>query len=211
MTDTCMENNPTSVSVPYVNKPFYQMVKRIADIVIALLSGILLAVPMVIVAAIIRLESPGPAIFKQARLGKDGKPFMIMKFRTMRTDAPGQMAAREFRNSGEYITRFGAFLRRTSIDELPQLMNILRGEMSFVGYRPVCLTETELNRLRMEYGVFSVRPGLTGLAQVRGRDGLDYHEKAEIDAEYVRDCGFAMDLWCLLKTVAVVFTGEGVL
>ena len=120
------------------------------------------------------------------------------------------MATRDFVDSKSYITKFGAFIRRTSIDELPQLLNILNGSMSFVGYRPVCLTELELNRLRKELGVFSMKPGLTGLAQIRGRDNLTVQEKARIDAEYVDKCGFFFDLRCLFETVGVVLTGKGV-
>ena len=134
---------------------------------------------------------------------------MIYKFRTMRMDAPPELATRRFRNSDEYITKLGAFLRRTSLDELPQLWNILRGEMSFVGYRPVCLSEEDLNDLRMEYGVFQIRPGLTGYAQIQGRDDLEYRRKAVLDAEYVQRRSFKLDIWCLLKTVTVVFSGEG--
>ena len=165
---------------------------------------------MLIVMAIIKIESPGPAIFKQQRMGKDGKAFTIYKLRSMRLNAPSEIATRDFVDSKSYITKFGAFIRRTSIDELPQLLNILNGSMSFVGYRPVCLTELELNRLRKELGVFSMKPGLTGLAQIRGRDNLTVQEKARIDAEYVDKCGFFFDLRCLFETVGVVLTGKGV-
>ena len=164
---------------------------------------------MLIVSLLIWLESGGPVIFKQLRMGKNEKTFVIYKFRTMRMDAPPEKAAREFENADQYITKVGAFLRRTSIDELPQLLNILKGDMSIVGYRPVCVTETELNALRKQYGVFSVRPGLTGYAQVLGRDNIDYREKAALDAEYVAKRSIKLDLWCIFKTVAVVFTGEG--
>lgn len=187
----------------------YLFLKRSFDIVLSLVLGIVLMLPMLLIAALIRIDSPGPALFRQERLGKDGKPFVIYKFRTMRMDAPSELSTWEFTDSSRYITKVGGFLRRTSIDELPQLWNILRGEMSFVGYRPVCLTETELNKLRQEYGVFSVKPGLTGLAQVCGRDNIDFREKAGIDAEYVKKRGIKLDAWCLFKTVAVVFNGEG--
>lgn len=191
-------------------KPIYQFIKRIFDIILALAAVFVLWIPMLVVAIVIRLESPGPVIFKQMRIGKNGEPFQIWKFRTMSVEAPSEKAARDFRNADAYITKVGAFLRRTSIDELPQLVNILKGEMSFVGYRPVCVTETALNDLRMEYGVFAVQPGLTGLAQVFGRDNLGYQKKAEIDAEYVRMRNFKLDLWCIFKTVFVVCSGEGV-
>lgn len=136
--------------------------------------------------------------------------FTIYKFRTMRLDAPHDLAARAFPYSDNYITSIGAFLRRTSLDELPQLWNILRGDMSFVGYRPVCLTEVDLNKLRKKSGVLAVRPGLTGYAQVQGRDNVKHRTKAELDAYYVRNMSVTMDLWCLVKTIAIVFNGEGV-
>lgn len=183
--------------------------KRLFDIVFALAAGAVLLLPMLAIGAAVRLDSPGPALFRQARMGKDGNIFIILKFRTMRPEAPDNVPSRELRNPDAYITRVGAFLRRTSLDELPQLWNILRGEMSFVGYRPVCLAERELNSLRRSYGVFEARPGLTGLAQVRGRDMIDYRQKAAMDAEYVRTCGFWLDLWCLVMTLPVILSGEG--
>ena len=190
-------------------KRMYLLVKRIFDVVVAIIGLAICAIPMLIISIAIRRESPGPAIFRQKRIGKDGKIFEILKFRTMRIEAPSEKVTREFEDIDDYVTKLGSFLRRTSIDELPQLVNILKGEMSFVGYRPVCVTETELNNLRMAYGVFAVQPGLTGLAQVFGRDGLGYQKKAEIDAEYVRHRGIWLDLWCILKTFVVVFSGEG--
>lgn len=171
----------------------------------------MLLFPLLIVGLAIRLESPGPAIFKQVRMGRGGTKFLIFKFRTMRVDAPNEVATRDLVDPENYITKIGAFLRRTSLDELPQLLNILRGEMSVVGYRPVCVTETELNELRATLGVFAIRPGLTGLAQVQGRDNITFREKARIEAEYVRHCNIRMDLWCLIKTVSVMITGEGVI
>lgn len=192
-------------------KGLYPAVKRCLDVAIALILGIVLLIPMILIAVLIRLDSPGPAIFTHKRMGQNGKAFLIYKFRTMRTDAPDEMATRDFTDSDKYITRMGAFLRRTSIDELPQLLNILKGEMSFVGYRPVCLTEEELNQLRMEYGVFAVKPGITGLAQVSGRDHLGYEEKAELDARYTRECSFKLDVWCLFRTITTVISGEGVM
>lgn len=201
----------TDEPVQIKDKPIYRFIKRFFDIMLALVIGVILLIPMLVVAIMIHLESPGPVIFKQMRIGKNGEPFVIWKFRTMSVEAPSEKAARDFRNADAYITKVGAILRRTSIDELPQLVNILKGEMSFVGYRPVCVTETELNDLRKAYGVFAVRPGLTGLAQVYGRDNLGYRKKAEIDAEYVRRRNFALDLWCLLRTFSVVCSGEGVI
>lgn len=192
-------------------KRIYLAVKRFFDIVLSGIALVVLAIPMAIVAFLIKVESPGPVIFSQARMGKNGCPFTIFKFRTMYTDAPSDVATREIENMEQAITPLGHILRRTSIDELPQLINILRGDMSIVGYRPVCLTEKRLNELRMEYGVFMLRPGLTGLAQVSGRDDVDIEEKVQLDVQYVKNCSFGMDLMCILKTVSTVVSGKGVL
>ena len=127
----------------------------------------------------------------------------------MKKDAPPELATLEFKDSSDYITRIGGFLRRTSIDELPQLLNIIKGDMSIVGYRPVCLTEVKLNELRMEYGVFALRPGITGLAQVKGRDTLRSPEKALLDKQYVEECSAKLDIWCCLQTVWTVISGKG--
>ena len=127
----------------------------------------------------------------------------------MKKDAPPELATLEFKDSSDYITPIGGFLRRTSIDELPQLFNIIKGDMSIVGYRPVCLTEVKLNELRMEYGVFALRPGITGLAQVKGRDTLRSPEKALLDKQYVEECSAKLDIWCCLQTVWTVISGKG--
>ena len=188
----------------------YLVFKRIFDIVASFAAGAILLLPLILVAILIRLDSPGPAIFRQERMGKDGKSFTIYKFRTMTTSAPSDMATRELEKHGQYVTKLGAFLRHSSIDELPQLWNILKGDMSIVGYRPVVLTETKLNEMRREYGVFATRPGITGLAQVSGRDNLSIEEKVLLDAEYVTKCSLGMDIRCILMTVKTVLTGEGV-
>lgn len=188
----------------------YLIFKRVFDIAASFAAGSLLLLPLLLVAVMIRLDSPGPAIFSQERMGKDGKAFTIYKFRTMTTSAPRDMAASEIEKHGQYVTKLGSFLRRSSIDELPQLWNILKGDMSIVGYRPVVLTETKLNGLRRECGVFAVRPGITGLAQVSGRDNLSIEEKVRLDARYVARCSMKMDIRCILMTVKTVLTGEGV-
>ena len=205
------ELEPTVETVTPKRKPVYLFLKRSFDILAALAAGIILLLPMCVIAILIKLDSKGPVIFKQDRMGKGGKPFTMYKFRSMRVDAPSEMATRDFKDLEDYLTPIGKILRCTSLDELPQLLNILNGTMSFVGYRPVCLTEVELNELRKSYGVFSARPGLTGLAQVSGRDNLGFEEKAKLDAEYVQNRSIRLDLWCLFKTVIVVFTGEGIL
>lgn len=188
----------------------YLPLKRVLDLVCAVVVSLLLAVPMAILALLIKLDSPGPVLFLQERMGRDAKKFTIYKFRTMAPHAPRDVAARDLENPEQYQTRLGTFLRKSSIDELPQLWNIIKGDMSFVGYRPVCLTETALNEMRERCGVFAVRPGITGLAQVSGRDNLSIEEKALLDAEYVTRCSLKMDIRCVLLTVKTVLSGEGV-
>ena len=195
----------------FSKKKNYLIAKRILDIILSFAGLIVCAIPMMVVSLLIRLESPGPALFMQKRMGKDGKVFVMYKFRTMYTSAPGNLATRTFSNAGQYITPLGKVLRRTSIDEIPQLVNILRGDMSIVGCRPVCLTEERLNNLRMERGVFALRPGLTGLAQISGRDNLSVEEKVELEVRYLNECSLKLDAWCIIKTVFTVITGEGVL
>jgi O-antigen biosynthesis protein WbqP len=209
-TQTCRPECAVTPVIANCN-PVYLVIKRSFDILAALAAGILLILPMCVIALLIKLDSKGPVIFKQERMGTGGKPFTMYKFRSMRMDAPSELATREFTDLDKYLTRLGKFLRCTSLDELPQLINILNGTMSFVGYRPVCLTEVELNQLRKDYGVFAARPGLTGLAQVSGRDNLEFEEKAKLDAQYVQNRSIKMDLWCLFRTVVVVITGEGIL
>ena len=188
----------------------YRCFKRSFDVVVSLAAMLVLWLPMLLIGILIRIDSPGPAIFRQERMGKAGKTFIIYKFRTMRMDAPNNVPTSQMDVSQGYITKIGAVLRRTSIDELPQLFNVLRGDMSLVGYRPVCLCEEELNALRGRLGVFAVRPGITGLAQVSGRDHLSYREKALLDAQYVQNRSVKLDLWCMVKTVSIVLSGEGV-
>ena len=187
---------------------FYLAIKRLIDIVMSISLILAFGIPMLIIALLIRIDSKGPVIFKQKRIGRYGQPFTIYKFRTMDTKAPPELATCDFANSDEYITKYGAFLRRTGIDVLPQLFNILRGDMSFVGYRPVCLTEQKLNEMRGKLGVFALRPGITGLAQVSGRNSIYGERKARLDAEYVSRCSAGMDLVCILKTIKTVIVEE---
>ena len=184
--------------------------KRLIDIVLSLLGIIILAIPMLIIAIVVKCDSKGPAIFVQERMGRNCKPFKFYKFRSMRTDAPHDMATREIK-SDSYITKVGAFLRKTSLDELPQMFCILKGDMSIIGPRPVVLTETELIEERKKTGAYSARPGLTGLAQVRMRDRLtDMKLKAEIDGEYVSKITFWKDFKIFWKTVVKVLKEDDV-
>ncbi len=183
--------------------------KRILDIVLASIGAIIIFIPMLFVALIIKLDSPGGVFFRQPRYGKDKKPFVVYKFRTMSTDAPSDMPTNSFTEAGSYITRFGRLMRKLSIDELPQIINVLKGEMSIVGPRPVVLTEKELIRQRAKYRANSVKPGITGWAQVNGRDELDYLQKAELDGWYVKNLSFKTDVKCILKTFYVALSLAG--
>ncbi len=188
---------------------WYLLVKRTFDIIGALLGIILMFVPMILIALSIALTSKGPVLLKQLRRGQYGKPFYIVKFRTLYRDAPDNVATALLGNLNDYLTPVGRVLRKTSLDELPQLLNVLRGEMSLVGFRPVVMTEQKLNALREQYGIFICKPGITGLAQVSGRDDLPYREKARIDAIYKKRRSIRLDLYCLFKTIPVAISQRG--
>lgn len=188
----------------------YLFIKRLFDVVVSLVLGVVLLIPMLLLALLIRIDSPGPAIFKQERLGKDGKPFVMYKFRSMRLDAEkhGPQWAKE---NDRRCTRLGRIIRKSRVDELPQLWNILRGDMSLVGPRPerahfYDIFEVYIPNFRER---LSVRPGVTGLAQVNGGYNLKPEEKIVYDLEYIRSRSVRMDLYCILQTVRVVFTHEG--
>ncbi len=188
----------------------YAPVKRILDMLLSAVLLLLLALPLFLIAVWIRCDSYGPAIFRQTRTGRDLSSFTVYKFRTMTVRAP-ECASRELSETyrARYLTRIGRFLRRTGIDELPQLWNVLRGEMSLVGPRPVILGEAHLTELRTLLGASHLRPGITGLAQVSGRDDRTAEEKAMLDAVYARTLSFRGDVRILLRTVASVIRGTG--
>lgn len=183
--------------------------KRTVDIIVASLALIVFAVPMLIVALWVKLDSRGPALFRQPRFGKDLVPFTVYKFRTMTVDAPSDMPTNAFKNAGSHITRSGKIMRKLSLDELPQLFNVLKGDMSIVGPRPVVLKETTLIEMRDQVGANAVKPGITGWAQVNGRDELNDAIKSRMDGEYVRNFGLRMDVKCLLLTVFAVLSIKG--
>lgn len=183
--------------------------KRIEDVSIALAALVILGLPMLLVAAAIRLTSKGPALFRQKRFGKDKQLFTVYKFRTMSTKAPKNMPTNSFTNADSYITPLGGVLRKLSIDELPQLLNVIKGEMSIVGPRPVIKTEKKLISLRQKYHANSVKPGITGWAQVNGRDDLDDQRKAEMDGEYVQRLSFLTDVKIMIKTIGAVLMMSG--
>ena len=180
---------------------YAKLIKPSLDRVVAATLLVILAVPLLLVAIWIKLDSHGPVIFKQPRFGKN-------KFRTMATDTP-QVSTNTFKNAHAYITRSGKILRKLSIDELPQILNVLKGEMSLVGPRPVILKEIGLIDLREQVGANSVKPGITGWAQVNGRDELDDIIKARMDGQYVANFGFTTDIKILLKTVWVIISAAG--
>ncbi len=192
------------------NNSFYlRHGKRLGDVLFALV-GLVATLPLGgMITLAIYLEDGGAPIFRQTRIGQDGKTFTILKFRTLRTDAPRDVPTHRMQNMASYYTRVGRLLRHASLDEWPQLVNILRGEMSFVGPRPALWNQADLIALREENGASRMRPGLTGLAQVNGRDDLSIQEKARLDGVYVREVSFGMDCRCLLKTVRVVLMHEG--
>lgn len=188
----------------------YLIVKRGLDILMAAAALVLLLPLFFILAAAVKIDSPGPVFFRQKRVGMHKKHFNILKFRTMRTDTPEDTPTHLLENPEAWITGSGKFLRKTSLDELPQLINILAGDMSFVGPRPALWNQYDLIAERDRRGANDVPAGLTGWAQINGRDELEIAEKARLDGEYVRNMGFRMDFKCLWKTVFSVLKSEGV-
>ena len=184
--------------------------KRIFDFTVSLLLIIISSPVFLIVALIVLIDSGHPVIFKQYRVGKGNKLFYIYKFRTMRVNTRNA-STDELEEAEQVITKSGRILRKTSLDELPQLFNVLTGKMSFVGPRPLIPEEKEIRQIRKEYNVYSVRPGITGLAQVNGRDMLSAEEKALFDKEYVEKQSFIFDMKILFKTVLVVLKRENII
>ncbi len=188
----------------------YGTVKRILDMIGAILLLVIFLIPMLIIGLLICLTSSGGAIFCQKRVGKDGIPFCCYKFRTMERNAPQSCPTAALTDADRYITPVGRWLRRTSLDELPQLWNVLRGEMSLVGPRPLIPEEEWIHRMRRRIGVEKLRPGITGLAQIRGRDLLGDGEKVRIDASYARRISFRTDAEIILQTLGCVTRGANI-
>lgn len=188
----------------------YQNVKRVIDFMLALVGLIVLLPVFMVLIVAIKLDSPGPILFRQKRVGLHKSHFMILKFRTMRVDTPKDMPTHLLQNPEQYITKVGRFLRKTSLDELPQIINILKGDMAVVGPRPALWNQFDLIAERDRYGANDVRPGLTGWAQINGRDELTIPVKAALDGEYVRKMGPVMDLKCFLGTFLSVLRADGV-
>lgn len=202
---------PTNKEERLSSGQLYQTkVKRGLDLVFAVLLVICLSPIMLGLAIWIKLDSKGPFLFRQERVGRNGEPFTIYKFRSMSDDTPHQMATSEFDSALSYITRSGRIMRKLSLDELPQLFNVIKGEMSFIGPRPLIAKEEYVLQLRRVNGAEDVTPGITGLAQVRGRDGVTDDQKAAYDGEYAKDLSFKKDCSILFKTVADVVQSRGV-
>ena len=188
----------------------YPYIKRGADVILSLLALICLSPVYLIVALAVKISSPGPVLFRQQRVGRGGRLFTIYKFRTMRTDTPRDTATHLLKDPSRYITRVGAFLRRSSLDELPQFFNVLKGDMSIVGPRPALYNQYDLIAAREAAGVGAVRPGITGLAQISGRDELPIPVKVRYDREYVENLSLKMDARCFFGTIISVLRAEGV-
>ncbi len=187
----------------------YGALKRAADVAVAFVLLVGLSPLLALLALAIRLDSPGPAIFRQRRIGRGSREFSIAKFRTMKTGTPDLASHLIQGQTASRLTRLGGFLRRTSLDELPQLWNVLRGDMTLVGPRPALWNQDDLIALRRAHGVDALRPGVTGWAQVNGRDELPVSEKVRYDVEYLNRADAALDLEILLRTVVVLVTGRG--
>lgn len=189
---------------------YKKTVKRLFDLVLSLIGIVVTGIPMIIVAILIKLDSPGPVFFKQKRVGINKTHFNIIKFRSMPITAPKDTPTHELKNAGSLLSPFQEAIRKYSADELPQLFNIFAGEMSFVGPRPALWNQFDLIAERDKYGANDVKPGLTGWAQINGRDELPIEVKAAYDGEYVRKLSFMFDLKCFFGTFFKVLRHEGV-
>ena len=189
---------------------YQNVIKRLLAIVLSLLGLLCLGWLLILLCIAIKIDSPGPVLFKQKRVGKGKSHFYILKFRTMRIDTPRDMPTHLLANPEQYITRVGKFLRKTSLDELPQLINILKGDMAIIGPRPALWNQFDLIAERDKYGANDIRPGLTGWAQINGRDELEIDVKAKLDGEYVERLSFGFDVKCFLGTIAAVLRSDGV-
>ncbi|MGO4936204.1 sugar transferase [Fundicoccus sp. Sow4_H7] len=188
----------------------YIIIKRVIDFMLSLLALIVLSPIFLILAVWIKLDSKGPVFFRQKRVGKNKEFFQIYKFRTMRTDTPSDMPTHLLTDPDAFITKSGKFLRETSLDELPQIINILKGEMAIIGPRPALWNQDDLVAERDRYGANDVLPGLSGWAQINGRDELPIPIKAKLDGDYVERMSLAFDVKCFIGTITSVLRSDGV-
>ncbi len=195
---------------------YNRFLKRLIDFILALGGIIVLAIPMLILAIVVKCDSKGPVFFMQKRVGLHKETFMMPKFRSMYTETPAEMPTHMLNDPARWITKSGVVLRKTSLDELPQLFSILKGDMAVIGPRPALWNQDDLIAEREKYGANDIRPGLTGWAQINGRDELEIADKAALDGEYAQCLAsggfkaFAMDCRCFLGTIASVLKHEGV-
>ena len=190
---------------------YYPKVKRLLDILISFIAIIILSPVFIIIVIAIKVDSKGPILFRQKRVGIHKSHFYILKFRTMRIDTPKDTPTHLLENPDQWITKVGRFLRRTSLDELPQIINIFVGQMSIIGPRPALWNQYDLIDERDKYGANDVPVGLTGWAQINGRDELEIEVKARLDGEYAKKIGFVMDVRCFFGTLFSVLRSDGVL
>lgn len=188
----------------------YPKIKRLIDFTLSMIAILILWPILLIIAILVKLDSKGPVLFKQKRVGKNKAHFYILKYRTMRTDTPKDMPTHLLHDPDIFITKIGKFLRKRSLDELPQIINILKGEMSIIGPRPALWNQYDLIAERDKYGSNDIYPGLTGWAQINGRDELPIEVKAKLDGEYVDRMSFIFDVKVFIKTVFSVLRNEGV-
>ena len=200
------------VQIKIINKKtifeFYYM-KRCFDFTMALIIMMIVVLPIAVIAVLVRITSPGPAIYWSDRVGRDNKNFLMPKFRTMHSGSP-EMATHLLQNADNYLTPFGSFLRRTSLDELPQLWSVLKGDMSFVGPRPALFNQGDLIKLRTKKGISVLTPGITGWAQINGRDDISIPVKVSYEEYYLKNKSFFFDLKILWNTFFKVIRKEGV-
>lgn len=204
------DHDVNDLSFVSVAQSKYVIPKRVMDVILSTIGLAVVSIPLLIILAIVYIDDPGKVIFSQYRVGMGGKRFKLYKLRTMRHDTPKYLSTREIEDPNRYITRVGRILRKFSIDELPQLINVIKGDMSLVGPRPLISDEHEIHALRMKYGVYKVRPGLTGFAQIHGRDLVTPADKVRWDVQYLEQFGFWTDIKIVLSTIPKLFGGKGV-
>lgn len=184
--------------------------KRMIDMILSGIGIVVFAVPMFVIALLIKVSDPGPALFRQKRVGIHKKHFMLLKFRSMKLSTPHDIPTHQLKNPEQYLLNIGAVLRKYSLDELPQLFNIFKGDMSIIGPRPALWNQKDLIKERDKYGANHVKPGLSGWAQINGRDELEIPQKAKLDGEYVKKISFWFDCKCFFGTIGKVVKHDGV-
>lgn len=203
-------NNNESFFQKEKRKVYKHFIKRLIDIILSGMGIVVLSIPMGIVSLIIKADDPGPVLFKQKRVGKGKTYFQLYKFRSMKLSTPHDMPTHLLQNPDQYLLKCGRIIRKLSIDELPQLFNIFKGDMSIIGPRPALWNQDDLVAERDKYGANDVKPGLTGWAQINGRDELEISVKAKFDGEYVEKESFLFDFKCFFRTIGKVLNSDGV-